>query len=154
MIVRPINIPDARYEVIADKGGDVETTRAQIDRYTAGECMVLAMRVFEITGWSIVAIRDGEGLAVHYLNRRPDGTYIDAHGQFPEVIKSLITRRHEVAAPIWKTVHYNALLPMNDDTRREVDAFLDGAWMRAVIPMHERRARPLRWDDEDNEYEE
>lgn len=154
MILRPIYITGERYEVIADHGGDVEATREQIHRYTTGECMVLATRVFEITGWSIVAIQDGGGLPIHYLNRRPDGTYIDAHGQFPDVIKSLITHRHEVATPIWKRLSDDMLLSMDDEMRREVDAFLDGAWMSAVIPAQDRRTTPLRRDEDDDDEEE
>lgn len=153
MIVRPIYITGERYDVIADHGGDVEATREEINRYTTGECMVLATRVLEITGWSIVAIVDGGGLPIHYLNRRPDGTYIDAHGQFPSVLKSLITDRHDVATPIWKTLSDDMLLPIDDETRCEVDAFLDGAWMSAVIPAQDRRATHLRRQDEDDDGE-
>ena len=57
-------------------------------RYTNGECWALAYAVHEHAGWPIVAIgeedqdlSDGVSIGwVHVVNRRPDGSLVDAAG--------------------------------------------------------------------------
>jgi hypothetical protein len=68
---------------IVSVGDDPDAILPLVARFTAAECAVLAGRIFEITGWPIVALEDLSGerfLPVHYLNRRSDGRLVDAHG--------------------------------------------------------------------------
>ncbi len=128
------------FERLAEHGADSPATRDCITRFTQGQCAMLAERVHQITGWKMVVLCQ-RGAAIHWLNRRDDGALVDAHGAVPFVLRSIIERRHVASDPSWRD--WGQRFSMEREDVAEVDLFLNGPWMMAVIPPSDRLATPL-----------
>ena len=132
------------YQVVDQFGDDPRTARGEIEYYTQGACAVLAGRIYTLTGWPVVSLKnpdDGHILPVHYVNKRPDGAYVDAHGVCGTGLRCLIAMRHNVANPEWVVSQGSCGLDgENEDEEEErVAAFLASPWMMAVIPDDDRK---------------
>jgi len=132
------------YQIVAQFGDDPKKARGEIEYYTQGACAVLAGRIYTLTGWPVVSLNnpeDGHFLSVHYLNKRPDGAYVDAHGVCGTGLYGLIALRHNVAKPQWviSKGSYSLDGEIEDVEEERVAAFLASPWMMAVIPDDARK---------------
>lgn len=60
-------------------------TAADIERFTRGDCHILASEIARVTGWTLCAFAyEDREPDLHAFVRCPDGTYLDIEGRWPE----------------------------------------------------------------------
>lgn len=55
-------------------------TSLDVERFTCGDCHLLARAIHELTGWPICAFDAFDGPDIHAFVRTPSGKYLDIEG--------------------------------------------------------------------------
>jgi hypothetical protein len=55
-----------------------------LERFTEGDCHILAVRIHRLTGWPLATFADDGFPHTHCFVQCPDGEYLDVEGKRPE----------------------------------------------------------------------